>query len=306
MINKKKLNIKRAFDGLAYLHIKTKLIIRKIQIKMQQAYVQPYAYYFPPPQSFAQTPYTMPYQANHHQHLYHQTAFQPIYQQHYMPAQIPQPTTTSTPIPQPTTTSSPIPEETNLTSENSSDSSPSKHSSNNSEPIIVEDSSLRQSLSKYTNLALKTGQTFKSFEEFYDLANEYWTQTYQILTKVKAEYIITKDPSSGYKRVEFACIHHQKEKDIKTKSNGVRPTQRYLAKGCQVYYKIILSNQGKTKGLYVIKNWEAIHNHECTEEDFKLNSKNRKLNEEEVNEAILMINNKVKVMKIFIILNKRK
>jgi len=141
MKNKKKFNIKRAYEGLAYLHIKTKLIIRKKQLKMQQAYVQPYAYYFPPPQSFAQTPFTMPYQA-HQQHLHHQASFQPIYQHPYMPAQIPQPTTTSTPIL----------EENSLTSESSNDYSPSKHSSNNSEPILLEDSSLRQISSKYTKL----------------------------------------------------------------------------------------------------------------------------------------------------------
>jgi hypothetical protein len=115
------------------------------------------------------------------------------------------------------------------------------------------------------------------------------------LTKIKAEYVIPKDPSSGYKRLEFACIHHQTEKEIKTKSTGDRPTQRYLAKGCKANYKIVLSNQGKTKGQYVIKTWENVHNHQCTEEDFKLNAKNRKLNEEEINEAMLMLNNKVKV-----------
>jgi hypothetical protein len=91
------------------------------------------------------------------------------------------------------------------------------------------------------------------------------------------------------------------KKDIKTKSNGQRPTQRYLAKGCPVNYKLTLSKQGRTKGLYVVKSWETKHNHLCGEEDFKLNAKNRKLSEDQIQEAILMLKNKVKVIQLYLI-----
>ena len=81
---------------------------------------------------------------------------------------------------------------------------------------------------------------------------------------------------------------------IKTKGVGIRPTQSYNAKNCP--WSLRLTYQEK-KGKYLIKSFENDHNntHPTTEEFFKFNPTQRKLDQEQQQMVYNMLTSGAKV-----------
>jgi hypothetical protein len=85
----------------------------------------------------------------------------------------------------------------------------------------------------------------------------------------------------------YQCIRYQKE--IKSKGENIRPTQKYNANGCSVYIRVSFKEKGKNTDHFRVTKMETKHNHPFIKKFYKIHQSNRKISEscKELTKAML-------------------
>ncbi|XP_028417228.1 uncharacterized protein LOC114541513 [Dendronephthya gigantea] len=140
------------------------------------------------------------------------------------------------------------------------------------------------------DIGLKVGQKFSSFEEVKvaiaryeetNYVNLYVNDSRSIVSALKRTPEKVFKPELKYFYLNYTCVAGG-SRTFKSKSKGARPNQSTFRKGCPMQVKLRVSKDGNFLEVVVLN---ETHNHECDEVSFKHFPKQRRLNEETVNET---------------------
>ena len=140
------------------------------------------------------------------------------------------------------------------------------------------------------NKKLDKNQAFDTFEEFDSYVQAFFEENYWIMSKSHSD----KDKKDGkFVRVQYTC--HRAEK-IKSESTGERPNQNYYGNDCKCHVYMRYKKRGLGKDKYVITDLNLNHNHndDLNEKFYSFHPKNRKLDDEQLEEATVMLKNRAK------------
>ena len=151
----------------------------------------------------------------------------------------------------------------------------------------------------------KLGQTFKTFEEFsldFKLKSDKNFCNWSTFGSGKRA-----DDKSKYKYMHYKCVFSGDPDQIPTKSQGVRPIQKYNACGCKCEIKLVYKVKANTyeiTRLHLSHDSESSQEKQCHDTDevtFKSHPSNRRLQQADADIALRMMKTGSDAKKVFIL-----
>ena len=144
---------------------------------------------------------------------------------------------------------------------------------------------------------IKVNQIFNSYNDFEQAFNAMKQETIQLFTNTKSD-LIDHNQNNPQQRT-FQCKKYADAVNAKSKSTGKRPNQGFYGCLCPAKVKIVKVNTGRNKGKYVLKEVNLTHNHHVTKVDYDFHSENHKLDTEDKDAALNMLETGSKPAKVY-------